>query len=419
MRNYRQGAMLVCLFSSFIFLLSAQAQNDAGSLVKDGASTLESPDTLFKFRQSFAIDSDKIVTTPELQGLSLKVDSILRADSVTFVDVTGIASIDGPESLNNRLAKARAESMAYWLRHTTQVDPSTITIGWIGEDWTWFEELVEKDANVPSRNKVLEIIRSKTTTIPQKETQLRKLDGGASWNYMAVNIFPKMRVSELVMGGYHKPEPQIVEEPVVEVVEAVEIIEETPAEEPVVEEVIAPEYEIHNLYVKSNAPAWLMLWINAAVEYDFAKHWSVAIPIYYSGFNYFTSKLKFRTFSVVPELRWWPKSDHTGFFMNVHFGLNQFNYAKGGKWRYQTLHGHTPALGGGLGIGWRWYFCRNHRWTMEAAVGAGVYHLDYSIFENVHNGLIVGRRQRTFFGIDQAALSFAYSFGLKGKEVKK
>lgn len=377
------------------------------------------PDTLFKYRQAFPIDSDKIVTTAELTGLALKVDSILRADSVTFVDVTGIASIDGPESLNNRLAKGRADAMASWLKKSTTVDPSIVTVGWIGEDWTWFQQMVEEDFGVPERANVLEIVRSKVTTIPAKENQLRKLAGGRTWAYLAKNIFPKMRVAALSLGGFHKFIVEMEPEPVEEVVEEVEVIEEAA---PVMEseEVLEiPEYEVRNLYVKSNAPAWLMLWMNVAVEYDFASHWSVALPIYYSPFNYFVRKLKFRTFTVVPEIRWWLNSNHTGFFLNAHFGMNQFNYAKGGEWRYQTYKGHTPALGGGIGIGYRFYFCRNHRWTLEAAVGAGVYHLDYSIFENIPNGLIVGRRQRTFFGIDQASLSFAYSFGVSRKEVKK
>ena len=131
------------------------------------------------------------------------------------------------------------------------------------------------------------------------------------------------------------------------------------------------EYARH-IYVKTNAPAWLLLWVNAGFEIDIAPHWSFNVPIYYSGWNYFTSKLKFRTFSVVPEFRWWPRKDNMGFFLNAHLGLNQFNYAKGGDWRYQTWHGHSPALGGGIGLGYRWNFCKNHRWSMEAAVGAGV-----------------------------------------------
>ena len=58
---------------------------------------------------------------------------------------------------------------------------------------------------------------------------------------------------------------------------------------------------------------------------------------------------------------------------------------------------------------------------MEAAVGAGVYKLDYDIFINTpstSHGYLVGRRQRTFFGIDQAAFTISYSFGLKKRTSK-
>lgn len=418
MKNYRKRAIMLCVIASILHIFSVKAQTSPSVSSGGNGSGSAAPDTLYSFRQQFEMDSDRVVRNSELTKFSGVVDSILVADSITFVDVTGIASVDGPESLNERLARQRAEAMATWLKETTQVDPSILTIGWIGEDWTWFRQLVEMDAMVPARQKVLEIIDSKTTTIPVKEAGLRKLEGGKTWSYLASHIFPKMRVANVSLGGYHKFMVEMMPDTVVDEVEEIVILEE---EAPVVEvvEVVAEEPMVRNLYVKSNAPAWLMLWMNATVEYDFADHWSVAVPIYYSFFNYFTSKLKFRTFTVVPELRWWPRNDHTGFFMNVHFGLNQFNYAKGGDWRYQTYHGHSPALGGGIGIGFRWYFCRNHRWSMEAGVGAGIYHLDYSIFQNIPNGLIVGRRVRTFYGIDQASLSFAYSFGLKGKGVRK
>ena len=180
---------------------------------------------------------------------------------------------------------------------------------------------------------------------------------------------------------------------------------------------IYPEDELpgRNLYIKTNAPAWLMLWTNIAFEIDLAPHWSAQLPIYYSGFNYFRRDVKFRTFSFLPEVRWWSRADNTGFFANLHLGCGWYNYAKGGEFRYQDHDRNTPALGGGVGIGYRFYFCRDRRWTMEAAVGCGVYRLDYDIFRNIDNGLIMGREKRTFFGIDQAALSFSYSFGIEKK----
>lgn len=416
MRYKFQRAILPALLVSLFSYGGLTAQTTPQPEVREVVKTSDRLDTLYTFRQPFMIDSGKIISSPKFEQLSVTVDSILRTDSVTFVDVTGIASVDGPENLNNQLAKERAEALADWLKKNTEVDPSIVTVAWIGEDWTWFEQLVKEDPAIPAREEVLSIVASKSTDIATKEAQLRRLSEGSTWKYLAQYIFPKMRMAVLDLGGYQRfivklePEPP-VEEPREEIIEE-QVVEEEP-------EPVAPEIWERKLYLKTNAPAWLMLWVNAAVELDLAPHWSAAIPIYYSGWNYFTSKLKFRTFSVVPEIRWWPRADNMGFFLNAHFGLNQFNYAKGGDWRYQTYHGHSPALGGGIGLGYRWHFCRNHRWSMEAAVGAGVYHLDYSIFQNIHNGLIVGRRIRTFFGIDQAALSFVYSFGVERKEVRK
>ena len=49
---------------------------------------------------------------------------------------------------------------------------------------------------------------------------------------------------------------------------------------------------------------------------------------------------------------------------------------------------------------------------MEASIGGGIYHLDYDMFLNRQDGLLYGRRSRTFYGIDQAALSLPYRFGI-------
>ena len=50
------------------------------------------------------------------------------------------------------------------------------------------------------------------------------------------------------------------------------------------------------------------------------------------------------------------------------------------------------------------------RWWMEFSVGGGVYKLHYDIFHNQHNGPLVDTRKRTFYGLDQASISFAYRF---------
>lgn len=69
-----------------------------------------------------------------------------------------------------------------------------------------------------------------------------------------------------------------------------------------------------------------------------------------------------------------------------------------------------------MAAGYRFHFCRNRRWQMEASLGFGVYRLDYDLFQNHADGLLVGRRQRTFYGIDQATFTVSYRFDLGKKK---
>lgn len=171
-------------------------------------------------------------------------------------------------------------------------------------------------------------------------------------------------------------------------------------------------------YVKTNLPAWGMLWTNVAVEADVHPHISVQLPVYYSGFNYFTGKVKFRTFTIQPEARYWfGEKDYTRkAFVGVHFGLGWYNVAFGGDTRYQDHNRRTPAIGGGISGGYRFSFTADPRWKMEASLGLGCYRLDYDHLENRHNGPVKGRTRRTFFGIDQVALSVSYSFDMNSRK---
>ena len=169
----------------------------------------------------------------------------------------------------------------------------------------------------------------------------------------------------------------------------------------------------HHLYVKTNTIGWGMLIANLSAEIDLSTHWSFTLPVYYSSWNYFASKVKFRTFALQPETRYWFAEGHTGWFAGAHLGLAWFNYAKGGGWRYQDHSRQTPALGGGVSGGYRLSINADRKWWMEFSLGTGIYHLHYDIFHNEQNGKHVAEKKRTFYGIDQVAVSFVYRFDLQ------
>lgn len=190
------------------------------------------------------------------------------------------------------------------------------------------------------------------------------------------------------------------------------------------EESVPKEMKAWNrhFYLKTNAIGWGMGITNLAFEMDLAKHWSFTLPVYYAAWNYFDSTVKFRTFAVQPEVRYWFSEENQGLFTGAHIGMAYYNVAWGGDYRYQDHNRNTPAIGGGLSVGYRKPLGKSQRWKVEVSLGVGVYPLHYDKFHNTtdsKDGLMVDSQQKTYWGIDQASVSFAYTLDFKRKGGKR
>jgi hypothetical protein len=152
------------------------------------------------------------------------------------------------------------------------------------------------------------------------------------------------------------------------------------------------------------------------VEFELGNYLSLSIPVSYSAINYFKPTIKFRNFSVQPELRVWPMKNSDGLFLGAHMGFAYYNFAFDGDWRYQDHEGTSPTLGGGLSVGYRLPISHNGNWKLEFAVGAGVYPLYYDVFQNVNNvkeGLLLDTRNKTYIGLDNVTIGISYRIPLK------
>lgn len=354
-----------------------------------------------------------------------------HSDSIASLHVTGWASPDGKESLNTNLSKNRAVATAFFLGQLLEVPQESCLASPGGENWSQFSSCIDADPIVPCKQQIRKIIDSDADN-DTKEHALRNLkcdnhpDSPSPWTYLVNNIFPKLRSVEIIIrfasgdsvSGFISDSGtsvDFIQAPASDKTDACET--DTIPDEPTPPPLMAKRDDASPLhaYVKTNIPAWAMLWTNAAGELDFAPHWSAALSVYYSGFNYFHSDRKFRTLAIMPEVRYWLRNDNQGFFIAPHFGMAWYNCAFGGDLRYQDHNGNTPAIGGGASIGFRFNISRNRRWKLEASVGYGIYRLDYDTFVNKHNGALTGRRQRTFYGFDNAAISLCYMFDLPRK----
>jgi hypothetical protein len=144
--------------------------------------------------------------------------------------------------------------------------------------------------------------------------------------------------------------------------------------------------------------------------------------VYYGACNYFQSTTKFRMLGIQPEGRYWfsaagaMQPGHVGPFIGAHLGLAWYNLSLGGDYRIQDHAKNSPAYGGGLNVGYRFNLSRDHRWTMEMSVGAGVYRLHYDRYLNSGCCAKVGSREKTWLGVDNVGVTVGYSINTKSKD---
>ena len=251
-------------------------------------------------------------------------------------------------------------------------------------------------------------------TIDRRVLLLRRAQGGRLWPILMRDVYPQMRMAraEVDVARVETP-PTLVcpaPEPMPEPAPA------APTVAPSTADTVATTAETpcqRHIILKTNAVAWAFLISNIAIEMDVAPHWSVALPVNFSAWNYFSNSRKYRIFSLYPECRYWPSACNTGFFVGAHLGMAYYNVAFGGRYRTQDRGGHRPALGGGVSAGLRLPVSRNRRWQMELSAGVGVYSLNHDKFYNQPNGLKAYTENKTYTGIDQASLSLCYVFDFK------
>lgn len=398
-------------------------------LVLNGFTSLFAQQERTEICIDFRVNSRTI--DPTYMDNAVRLDEImqyinhLRQDTtltVTQLTLTGVASPEGNAQLNKRLANERMYALEEYLRsHTTLPDSLIIRHTDTYIPWHYLTSKV-KESDLPRKEEILSILHSEAelvpyynhTTIDSRIPALQKLDNGRIWQTLQKRYFAQMRNACAVLITLkeeieHHPEPVPVPTDTIVPI-ATPILESvTDTITPILMEVPQPQ----SLYLKSNTIGWGMLIANVAIEVDLGKHWSATLPVYYSAMNYFTSDIKLRTLCFQPEVRYWLDENNERWFAGIHFGLAWFNYAKGSEWRYQDHHGNTPLIGGGISGGYRMPISQNRKWWMEFSLGAGVYKLHYDVYHNEHNGPHVDTRKRTFFGIDQATVSFAYRFDLK------
>ena len=347
----------------------------------------------------------------------------IRNDStaeVVEVQFCGAASPEDSYQLNKRLARERLKALERIVRSQISIPDSIIVRDDSYIPWHELKAAVEA-SEISHKREIMSIIDEKPRLVAHhregehvdnRVEKLKKLDEGRIWERMDQEFFSQLRNAFAIIITCRMNIPKVEGTPELVNIYIEPKESEIEYQKPFEIEKTPVEWTPH-LYIKTNALALAMGVSNIAVEVDITKHLSFTLPIYYSAWNYFTSDLKFRTFAVQPEVRYWFSKKNDGWFTGAHYGFAYYNVAWGGKWRIQDHRRETPTMGSGVSVGYRKPLGASKRWKLEFSVGGGVYDLHYDKFSNEPNGELVKSERKTFFGVDNAAVTLAYTFDLK------
>ena len=359
----------------------------------------------------------------------------LRRDSavVLYLHYRSAASPEGSVALNRRLSGERARVMTGYLGRYLPVSDS-LAVTSHGEDWAGLRSLVSS-STLAHREPVLAVLDRLLADpglddrlVERYKRELMSLSGGEPWASMLAEFFPRLRYFKVRVTVTAAPSgvpvdtvhdsvplsfpsrgiPLVAGEPFQAGLQSPAGLSRRPLPVPFSpDEAWSPR-----LHLKTNVVALGLLVLNLSGEVELSERWSVELPVYYSGANYFRGDVKFRVFSLYPGARYYIPG-LKGVFAGVHAGLAYFNFAGGGKWRYQDHDRETPAVGGGLSAGFRFHPWADKRWGLELSAGVGIYKVHLDKFRNEPDGKLVDSVKKTYTGVDNLSLSLTYTIDLK------
>ena len=345
-------------------------------------------------------------------------DTMLNILSVEFC---GAVSPEGSVQFNHWLSVARLKALEKYVRKRVYIPEELVVRSDHYIAWDELKAMVS-GSDLPNKDEVLAILNMENTSVGNELDSrigaLKAMDGGKTWRIIFNRYFADLRNAYMVIVAEKSEKfwaarrrgmiPSLAPLTDALTYEGGGLLQN--------ESVLMPPPDRHYMYVKTNVAGLGLLMANLALEFDLGNYLSLNIPVYYSAVNYFVPTVKFRTLAAQPELRVWPLRNKDGVFFGVHAGFAYYNFAWGGKWRYQDHDGSSPTLGGGFTLGYRLPISKNKNWKLELGVGAGVYPVYYDMFYNVRSvqdGQLYDTRKRSYIGLDNVQISISYRIPMK------
>lgn len=357
------------------------------------------------------------------------IAKIARANAENAIDsivVRAYASPDGTLRANELLSRRRCEEVADYIASHAGINRAIMVLEPGGIDWSGLRRLVAEDMNVPSREKILEILDntpvwifdSKGRIVSGRKKQLMDLAGGRPYRWMLANLFPELRNSVAVVMVYktdavHSDEKSVsvdnapaVNEVAQEVPEP-ESDAEVAAEEPVLSDIMDDSRPCLGPFaLKTNLLYYAALLPNIEVEWLFKRRWSVNLEGDVAWYARESHMQSYRLAVVSSELRYWALSPAPwqGMYVGALAGWGIYDL-ENKKTGYQG-----SGVMAGVSVGYMWRIGR--RLSFDAGAGVGYMYTRYKEYIPRDGHFLYQRtRNLNYFGPLSLGLSLTWHFG--------
>lgn len=320
--------LLMCVFT-IVCALSANAEGESGRCIADSAkSHLKSEEPL---KENFAIhyrvnetvvDEDYMGNKEQIHKIKHYLVNSPRVDSIT---IYAWSSPDGLYNKNRSLSRKRASSAKrLLLQHSpdsAKLNSGKIKISPIAENWEGLTTLVKEGYSRKDREKVLAILGDDTMGSDNKKRELKKLDKGRTWKYLADNYLPQLRAATWVC----------VWAEVIQGMPEVAAVVQDSLEQPYIGLAPLPPYDYKPVLpqeesrtiaaVKTNLLYDAVTAVNFAVEVPIGERWSIVAEDVFPWWSWGPNRNKyaFQMVEIGIEPRYWFYKKEDADVLEGHF----------------------------------------------------------------------------------------------------
>lgn len=166
------------------------------------------------FRQgSSAIDESYMGNGEVLRAFAAEVEKYYSDSTARFRHIRVLSSVspEGSASVNERIAKQRAQAITSWVNRQIDANVGSSVIS-MGVDWALLAELVQNsESEVPYAAELLELLVDTQDGLSDEArfSQITRLQGGVPYRWIYKNLFPKMRYASARCEFWWEVEPHI------------------------------------------------------------------------------------------------------------------------------------------------------------------------------------------------------------------